>query len=172
MTHSDHDTDILSGASKRPGAKIKPQAVYNLHSYLEHLRNKMHHLAQTKHIELSLGIEENLPVAFFDVDSLCSQVFNKLLSNALINTQAGGRIALRAEKSSDYTMTFRISASNKYPSERRNVFFRSSESDNEEMQNALGCIAAHRGTIEISHNPKFSSADCKIEIPLYALCMQ
>lgn len=177
MTHSDNSARRTPSTRKKHlNTAIKPSAIYNLHQHFECLHNTFQDEALSKKIALSLSIEKDMPVAYCDMDSLRMHVLNSLLANALFHTQAGGKISIHAEKSDDYTMTIKISASDSgmLPDERRNIFFRppASGKNHAAIYNALRCVQAHKGNISMMNEPERSGATCKIEIPLYTLCMQ
>jgi K+-sensing histidine kinase KdpD len=154
--------------------KINPYAIYNVRRDLENLRDTFQREAQEKKVNLSLRIEEDLPVAYYDMHSLRKHVFDRILSNALSHTQAEDKIAIRAEKADEHTMLIQISTTCTCPSpeERRNIFFRSPTSKDEMTHNVLSCIQAHKGTLDIVNEVAPSGITCKIMLPLYALCMR
>lgn len=152
-----------SGAPKQNHMSISPAAVYNLRQQLEYVRNVFSHEAHAKQIDFTLSIENDIPVIFCDIDSLRIHVFNTLLSNAIRDTPVGGKIAIVVTTPDDYTMVVKITSSGDRISTSGN---------NDELDNARFCVVAHKGSICTVDEPGFSGSACKIEIPLFATCIQ
>lgn len=177
MIHSDDSTqltDDLATREKHPVAKIKPHAVYNLRQHFESLRDAFHYELLAKKIDLSLVIGEDMPVAYWDIDSLRIHVINNLISSAILHTPVGGKIAMQVGKSDDYTLSIKIADSGTgIPACRRDsVLFKQSDQDRNgaALEKALFYVQAHKGEICVVDEPEGTT--CKIELPLYTLCMQ
>lgn len=151
---------------------INPVAVYNLRQELESACDNFAYEALSKQIDLSLYIPEDIPVAFCDIVSLRLHVLHNILSNAVQHTPVGGMIAVTVRKSASNTLTIIISDSCKgIPTAKRDSVFRSSRKSDQYrsttgLYNALLCVQAHQGTLDIVDQPEFSGASFKIEIPL------
>lgn len=166
--------------SKENSMSIKPAAVYNLRQQLEYVRNVFSHEAQAKQIEISLSIENDIPVIYCDIDSLRLLTLNTILSNVICNTPVGGKISILVTTPDDYTMTIKISNSeNGIPAFDGGHKFRNLlKSDNfsglgvNGLQNAQFCVLAHKGSLCVVDEPEFSGLTFKIDIPLFALCIQ
>lgn len=162
---------------------IKPSAVYNLRQQLEYIRNVFSYEAHAKQIDITLSIENDIPVIYCDIDSLRMHVLNTILSNTIRDTPAGGKIAIFVTTPDDYTMAIKISNSgNGIPSFDKDAIFRSrlksdkyddpSYDSDSGLHNAQFCVLAHKGSICVVDEPGFSGLTFKIEIPLFAACMQ
>jgi signal transduction histidine kinase len=167
----------LSNAAppKEDHLSITPSAIYNLRQQLEYVRNVFSFEAHAKQIDITLTIENDIPVIFCDIDSLRIHVFNTLLSNAIRNTPVGGKIAIVVTTPDDYTMVMKISNSGGGISTLGNAPapLKSDTSDNSNaLHNARFCVLAHKGAICAIDEPGFSGSSFKIEIPLFAACMQ
>lgn len=177
--HTDSGAPLTCNLATRethPVAKIKPHAVYNLRQHFESLRYAFHYEVLAKKIDLSLFIEEDMPVAYWDMDCLHTHVINSLVSNAILHTPVGGKIAMYVGKTDNYTMSIKISDSGPgIPSaERGSVCFKQSdkEHDGAALDKALFYVQAHKGKICTVDEPGFSGTTFKIELPLYTLCIQ
>lgn len=168
------------GKSKENSMSIKPAAVYNLRQQLECVRNVFSHEARAKQIGISLSIENDIPVIYCDMDSLRLHILNTILANTICNTPAGGKIAILVTTPDDYTMTIKISNSgNGIPAFDGSHKFRDLlKSDDVSglgingLHNAQFCALAHKGSLCIVDEPEFSGLTFKIDIPLFALCIQ
>lgn len=171
---------MAEGRSKQAdSAAIKASAVYNLRHELECIRDTFLEDARAKRISLLISIEENIPVAFWDIASLRKRVFNNILSNTIRYVPVGGTISIGARKSDEYTMAIKISyAGSGIPVADSESVFQGNHKCDEDINfsdgfnNALKCIQDHKGTLCIIDEPEFSGAAFNIEIPLYTLCIQ
>ncbi|MDD4929630.1 MAG: HAMP domain-containing sensor histidine kinase [Gallionella sp.] len=172
---------VAIGKLQSDSSVINPVAVYHLRQELECARDTFSYEALSRQIQLSLFVEEGLPVVYWDVDSLRIHAINNILSNSIRFTPPGGKIAISVEKSDDNMIVIKISDSGLGipASERESIFRKHMKSrhlaGNKRgvgLYNAMRCIQAHNGTISLVDEPDFSGATFKIRIPLYTQCMQ
>lgn len=175
---------VAIGKNQTDSTQIKPLAVYNLREELECSRDTFSYEALAKQIELSLCIEEDIPVVYWDIESLRLHAINNILSNAIRHTPVGGKIAITVVKADDSKLAIKISDSGLgIPvTERESIFRRHLKSEKYRhltgnkrgvgLSNAQHCVQAHKGTISLIDEPAFSGATFKIELPLYTQCIQ
>lgn len=152
---------------------VSASAIYNLRDELTAIHAYFLHEAQAKNIDFTVSIADDMPVAFWDMESLRAQVFNTLLSNAICHTPAGGKVALIAEKYDDYNLLLRIGDTGSGLSAtavRSSLFLRHQKSGTG-LGNALSGIAAHRGTLRLTDTREWTTV-FEIKLPLYTLCIQ
>lgn len=178
------DDLVAIGKQQSDSTQIKPCAVYNLSEQLEYARDTFSYEALAKKIELSISVEEDLPVVYWDIDSLRIHAINNLLSNALRHTPVGGKISLSIFRINDDRIAIRVADSGLGvpTSERESLFRRHVKSEKYRkltgnkhgmgLYNAQRCVQAHGGIIHIVENPAFSGATFQSELPLYSQCIQ
>lgn len=171
----------VNGKHHADSFNISASAIYNLCDELECVRDSFLKEALAKKIDLSLSIEEELPVAFWDIEGLRVHVFNNILSNAIRYTPVGGTISISVKLHDNYKIIIQISDTGSgTPATVVESIFRNYQKLDKNNNNscegglikALICIHAHKGTLGIVADPKFSGATFKTSIPLYDLCFQ
>lgn len=172
---------VTIGKRQANSEKLSLRAVYSFQQELEYIRDTFSYEALAKNIDISISMPENVPVVFCDIDSLRIHVLNNILSNAIHHTPTGGKIAVLVEIKGSQTLIIKISDTGLGipASERERVFrkhlrldqFRNTVSGLG-LYNALQCVRAHNGKISVIDEPSFSGATFKIEIPMYAGCIQ
>ena len=145
---------------------ITPCAVYNLHSCFQSIRDFFAADAAGRDITLSLEMDADISVAYWDMHSLRQLVLNRLLLDAIANAEAGGKVLLRIEKSDKYKVAIRVENSGAAIPLAQQEQLLSSPSGS--LHQARLCVQAHRGTIDLACD----RAAVSIELPLYALCIQ
>lgn len=172
---------VTIGKRQANSEKVNLRAVYRLQQELEHIRDTFSYEALAKNIDISISMPEDVPVVFCDIDSLRIHVLNNILSNAMHHTPTGGRIVLSVEIKDNQKLIIKVSDTGLGipASERESVFrkhlrfdqFRNTVSGLG-LFNAQQSVRAHNGKISVIDEPNFSGATFKIEIPLYAGCIQ
>lgn len=147
---------------------INPCAVYNLRRSFELVRDTFLSDAQARQVALSMSFDEEISVAYWDMHSLRVLVLNKILSYAIANTPEGGKVTIRICKSDDYTICIKVSDSGIPIAYGERLFCDPSGS----LYHTRLCVQAHKGSISIVDDAEFSGTTCKIDLPLYLLCMQ
>ena len=178
MTSLDDDLSVNRNAYADSNI-IKASAVYNLRHEIERIHAAFLNEAQAKQIDLSIVFTGDIPVVYWDMDSLRSHVFSNILSRSISNTPIGGKIEICVKKLDDYTMLIKISDSGQHISknEMENIFHNPKIHDHPINNNDVGlksallCIEAHKGMLSIVDEPSFTGATFKIEIPSYSLCI-
>ena len=158
---------------------LSASAVYNLCHEIELIQAAFLDEIQAKSIDLSRVFTGDIPVVYWDLYSLRSQVFNTILSRSIRNTPVGGKIKICVKKLDDYTMSIKISDSGQSipEAERENLFHHSKihgqaiNNCDEGLNNALLCVEAHKGMLSIVDELGFSGTTFNIEIPSYSLCI-
>lgn len=147
-------------------AVVKAAAVYDFR--LEMLRIQQAYAAEAhaKNIELTLVLGDEIPVAYWDMDSLRNNVLNTLLASAIHATPTGGKVMLSVHKFDNYNMIIRISDA--APA----ISSIGAASDDTQQSEAVLCVLAHQGTIKRVKNDEQCGAVVEIMLPLYVLCMQ
>lgn len=175
---------VAIGKHQADSTQIKPLAVYNLREELECSCDTFSYEALAKNIELSLFVEAEIPVVYWDIESLRLHAVNNILSNAIRHTPVGGKIAITVCKSAEDTLAIKISDSGLGipSSERESIFRRYLKSDKYRhltgnkrgigLHNAQRCVQAHKGIISVVDEAEFSGATFKIELPLFSACIQ
>lgn len=175
---------VAIGKNQVDSTQIRPLAVYNLREELECSCDTFSYEALAKQIELSLFIDEDIPVVYWDIESLRIHAINNILSNAIRHTPVGGQISIAVSKSDDNKLAIKISDSGLgIPlAKRESIFRRHMKAEKYRnltgnmrgmgLNNAQLCVQAHKGTISLVDEPKFSGATFKIELPLYSQCIQ
>jgi signal transduction histidine kinase len=168
-TSTPHNQSDMSNPRKISGtmhmshsdrSNLAPHAVYNLRQTFESMCEGVQKHVQAKQISLSTAIAEELPVAYWDINMMRHHVLDNLLSSAIQHTPVGGKIEFSVDKSSNYTVSIRISDSGT-GGERASA-----------LHDAQLCVTAHKGAISLIDQAALSGVTYKIEIPLYSLCMQ
>lgn len=178
------DDLVAIGKEQSNSTLIKPLAVYNLREQLECARDTFSYEALAKQIELTISVEEDIPVVYWDIESLRIHAINNLLSNAIRHTPVGGKISMSIFKLNEGKLAIKISDSGLGipASERESLFRRHIKSEKYRkltgnkhglgLYNAQLCAQAHRGSISVVDNADFSGATFQIELPLYSQCIQ
>lgn len=151
-------------------------AVYDLRHELIGIYESFAEEASAKNIDFSLSIAEGLPVAFWDMQSLRENLFKELLSNAIRNTPAGGKVGILVEKQDEYSLAIKIGDSGAGISAKA-VYTSLFEMDGEVGEPSglslmLSVVAAHKGTVRVITDTAFSGTVFVVTLPLYCLCMQ
>ena len=109
-------------------------------------------------------MDADISVAYWDMHSLRQLVINRLLAIAIANAPAGGEVAIRIRKPDDYTVSIHVENPDaRLPQAQRDELSGS-------LHQAQRCIQAHKGRLELADEafgPTF-----RIELPLYALCIE
>lgn len=148
------------------GSAINPCAVYNLRNCFEYIRDFFAADAAARDIALSFEMDADISVAYWDMHSLRQLVFNSLLADAIANAQAGDKVSLRIEKSDKYTVEIRVeNPGAPIPKAQHEQLFSSPSGS---LHQAWLCVQSHKGTIGIADD----GAAVRVELPLYALCIQ
>ena len=149
---------------------IAPCPVYNLRQSFEEICATFAGEARATRVELTLLADDELPAAFWDMQSLRVRVFGKILSGIIAHTPAGGKVVIRIDRSSSYTICIRITNSGApIPAEQKESMLHSRSGS---LYNAYLCVQSHKGSIVIMDETEKSGNTFKIELPLYTLCMQ
>lgn len=153
---------------------LNAEAVYDLQQQLLSLQQAFQQEAHAKNIGLSLSVESELPVAFWDINRLRTHVFNTLLSEAIRNTPTSGKIVITARKLDIYSIIISISdptltqsgsdigfspRSPKVATESKHLHV---------LDNAVSCVLDHHGSLGFA----LSGTGFEIRLPLYELCLQ
>lgn len=154
-------------------------AVYDLRYELTGIYESFLDEASAKNIDFSMSIAEDMPVAFWDMQSLRQHLFDELLSNAIRCTPAGGKVGISVEKQDEYNLTIKIGDSGAGISAKalRASLFQTDAADAEitapsGLSLMLSAVAAHKGTVRVITDEAFSGTVFMVTLPLYCLCMQ
>lgn len=145
---------------------VQAAAIYDLAVQITQIKDSFMPQAQAKNIDLSLAIDREIPVAYWDMSSLRDEVLNVLLGKAISHTPAGGKIALSMHELDNYTMSIKISCSTANVNPGNNFAL-----CGHDLNGALLCVLAHQGTMDLVQETEQSGATFEIKLPLYALCM-
>lgn len=143
-----------------PSNTICPRAIYRLRDAFESMKDELYAESQINNIELVLNFSEEVPVAYWDMESLQQRVFGVFLASLFQITDQGGKITMTVEKLGDYGVTVMISSSENFSYDPLKNF-----------QDAQSCIHEHGGEFLITNEPNRGVA-FSTELPLYLLCMQ
>lgn len=156
--------DRTSDTDGADGSAINPCAVYNLRNCFEYIRETFAADAAAREIALSLEMDSDISVAYWDMHSLRQLVLNRLLAVAIANAPAGGKVAIRITKPDDYTVAIHVENPDaRFPRAQRDELSGS-------LHQAQRCIQAHKGRFELADAA--SGPAFRIELPLYALCIE
>ncbi len=154
--------DRIFNTDRADGSAINPCAVYNLRQSFEYIRETFAADAAARKIALSLEMDEDISAAYWDMHSLRQLVLNRLLAVAIANAPAGGKVAIRIMKPDDYTVAIHVENPDSHQAQRDEL--------SGSLHQAQRCIQAHKGKLELPDEA--SGPAFRIELPLYALCIE
>lgn len=147
---------------------IKPHAVYDLQNQFKKFRDLFVGHETANQIDVSFDLEDNLSVAYWDINALQTEVFQPILNSIATHASKSGEISIQIQKKSNYAVFIKISGVRKEAVDDTQV----EVVHNHILQSVQHCLFAHKGSVRFEKKPEVFGIHYHIEIPLYDLCIQ